>query len=179
MQAGPEKVVTRRSGQTRRFYEGLVRVPLIMAWPGKFVEGLKSDGLVELLDLTATVLEIAGVEGPEYQQGRSLMGILTGVDEAGEFRESVRCEYFDALDPHFTGGSGTFATMYRDGRYKLSIYHGKGVGELYDLEKDPWEFNNLWDEADHQAIKNELILKSFDSHVILTTDVGSERIAPM
>lgn len=162
-----------------RFYEGLVRVPLIMAWAGKFKAGLKSDGLVELLDLTATVLELAGVEAPDYQQGKSLMGILSGADDADEFRESVRCEYFDALDPHFTGGTGTFATMYRNRRYKLSVYHGKGVGELYDLENDPWEFVNLWDDPASQGIKNDLILKSFDSHVLLTTDVGSKRIAPM
>ncbi|MHC4993968.1 MAG: sulfatase family protein [Planctomycetota bacterium] len=162
-----------------RFYEGLVRVPLIFSWPGRFVEGRQVDGLVELLDLTATVLEIAGVEQPEYQQGRSLMPILTGEGPGDEFREFVRSEYFDALDPHFTGGSGAFATMYRDRRYKLSVYHGKGVGELYDMENDPWEFNNLWDDPEHLTLKNELIYKSFDAHVLLTTDMGSKRIAPM
>ena len=69
--------------------------------------------------------------------------------------------------------------MYRRGRYKLSVYHGKKLGELYDLETDPEEFENLWDSPDHQALKNELILESFDDHVLKTTDVGSKRIAPM
>ena len=69
--------------------------------------------------------------------------------------------------------------MYRTDRYKLSAYHDDGLGELYDLEKDPWEFENLWDDPDSADTKNELIWKSFNAHVNLTTDVGSKRIAPM
>jgi hypothetical protein len=69
--------------------------------------------------------------------------------------------------------------MFRDERYKLCVYHGKGVGELYDLEIDPWEHNNLWDVPTETQIKNELLARSFDAHVLLTTDVGSRRIAPM
>ena len=69
--------------------------------------------------------------------------------------------------------------MYRRGQYKLSIYHGLGVGELYDLESDPWEHRNLWNSPEHQSLKHELIYESFDQHVLLTTDVGSKRIAPM
>ena len=88
------------------------------------------------------------------------------------------CEYFDALDRQFTGGNGTFATMNRRGNYKLNIYHGLNAGELYDLEKDPWEHENLWDSPEHCDLKNELIYKSFDQQVLLTTDVGSRRIAP-
>lgn len=63
--------------------------------------------------------------------------------------------------------------------YKLSLYHDKDLGELYDLENDPWEFEDLWDHADYQVIKNRLIYESFNAHVVLTTDVGSKRIAPM
>lgn len=162
-----------------RFYEGLVRVPLILSWPGHFAAGLRSQGLVELLDLTATIVELAGLPQPEYMQGRSLVNILSGKAEPDRFRDFVRCEYFDALDPEFTGGTGTFATMYRDARHKLSVYHGHGIGELYDLEADPWEFENLWDDAAHRALRSELMHASFDAHVLLTTDVGSRRIAPM
>ena len=162
-----------------RFYEGLVRVPLIFRWPGKVAANLQSDALVELLDLTATVMEVAGLEQPEYMQGQSLMPILSGAADPGHHRESVRCEYFDALHPHFTGGTGAFGTMYRRGKWKLVVYHGKGLGELYDLESDPKEFNNLWDDPEHASIKAELVLESFEDHVVKTTDVGSKRIAPM
>ena len=162
-----------------RFYEGLVRVPLIFSWPGHFCSGLQSAALVELLDMTATIAELAGLPQPDYMQGRSLLPILRGEASPDSLRDFVRCEYFDALDPYFTGGTGTYATMYRDRRYKLSVYHGHNVGELYDLEQDPWEFNDLWDHPDYQRLKNELIYASFDAHVLLTTDVGSRRIAPM
>jgi len=162
-----------------RFYEGLVRVPLIFSWPAKFETGLHSDALVELLDMTATIVDLAGLPQPEYMQGKSLLPILQGKASPDHLRDFVRCEYFDALDPHFTGGTGTFATMYRGRRYKLSVYHGHDLGELYDLENDPWEFDNLWDKPEHTELKAKLIYASFDSHVLLTTDVGSRRIAPM
>lgn len=162
-----------------RFYEGLVRVPLIFDWAGHFQQNLQSNALVELLDLTATLLELAGLDQPEYMQGQSLIPILTGESDPNHHRDFVRSEYFDALDPHFTGGSGTFGTMYRTDRYKLSVYHDKDLGELYDLAVDPWEFNDLWNSKEHEPIKNQLIYESFNAHVTLTTDMGSKRIAPM
>ncbi|MFT5465417.1 MAG: arylsulfatase [Verrucomicrobiales bacterium] len=162
-----------------RFYEGLVRVPLIFNWPGKIKAGLQADGLVELLDFSATALDFSGVGVPEYHQGRSLRSVLDGSAAADVIRKSVRCEYFDSLDSFFTGGPGAFATMYRRGQYKLSLYHGFGLGELYDLESDPWEHKNLWSEAEFAPLKAKLIAESFDNHVLLTTDVGSRRIAPM
>ena len=168
-----------------RFYEGLVRVPLIFdaAPRWNFRGGLRSDALVELLDLSATLLELGGLEVPDYHQGRSLLPILRGESPPNELREFVRCEYFDALSPFFTGGHGAFATMHRTRQYKLCVYHSLPghVGELYDLDADPWEHNNLWNSSDAeiQALKNRLILDSFNAHVNLTTDVGDERIAPM
>ncbi len=164
--------------KSARFYEGLVRVPLIFSWPGQFSSGLKSDALVEMIDLTATLLDLAGVPSPNYQQGKTLIPILCGEGD-GEHREFVRSEYFDALDPVFTGGTGTFATMHRTRTHKLVVYHGKQVGELFNLENDPWEHESLWDDPEHANLKNQLIAESFDAHVLLTTDVGSERIAPM
>lgn len=162
-----------------RFYEGLVRVPLIIRWPARFQSGLRADGLTELLDLTATLLDFTGVPSPAYLQGRSLVPVLRGEANPSQIREAVRCDYFDALDAHFTGGVGSFATMYRDDRFKLCVYHDQEIGELYDLVNDPWEFQNLWDDPEYQHVREELIFRSFNSHVVLTTDVGSRRIAPM
>ncbi len=162
-----------------RFYEGLVKVPLIFSFPSAFQSNLQCDGLVELLDLSATLLDIARLDIPEYHQGRSLTPILEGKESGDHIRESARCEYFDALDPHFTGGTGSFATMYRTERYKLVVYHDQDLGELYDLQEDPWEFNDLWNDPVQSDLKYRLILESFNQHVNLTTNVGSERIAPM
>lgn len=163
-----------------RFYEGLVRVPLIFSFPPSIEGNRKTESPVELLDLSATLLEIAGAEIPEYHQGHSLLSRLTGESDLKEpVRPFVRCEYFDALAPKFTQGNGTFATMHRRDRYKLVVYHSLGLGELFDLEEDPYEHKNLWELPDYQQLKQELILESFNAHVNLTTDVGSERIAPM
>jgi len=72
----------------------------------------------------------------------------------------------------------TFATMYRNRQYKLVVYHGHGLGELYDLQEDPNEFDNLWDSPDHVAVKLDLIQRSFDASM-LSMDKGPERIGPM
>ncbi|MFQ5731276.1 MAG: sulfatase [Planctomycetaceae bacterium] len=200
-----------------RFYEGLVRVPLLFRWPGRVAAGLQSDALVELLDLSATLLDIAGVDQPQNMQGQSLLPVLTGDAPPGHHRDFVRCEYYDALDAAFIGSgapdvptqkpgfsaaadetgsvhetpaastgdnsrassSGSYGTMYRDRRYKLVVYHGLNTGELYDLEADPWEFDNLWDLPAHQALKTELLLKNFDAAMLTGVDVGTRRIAPM
>ena len=162
-----------------RFYEGLVRVPLIFSWPGHIQSNLQSDALVELLDMSTTMLELAGITPPDYMQGESLMPILKGEAAPDHHRDFVRCEYYDALDSAFVGGDHSYATMYRDRQYKHVVYHGHGLGELYDLEADPWEFNNLWDSPDHQAKKMELMQASFDASMIKGVDVGTRRIAPM
>jgi len=142
-----------------RFYEGLARVPLIVSWPGHFSEGVVSDALVELMDLAPTFYEAVGEQVPYYVQGKSLLPVLTG--ETQDHREFVRCEFYGAIDYP----DQTHATMYRDRRWKLVSYHGKDLYELYDLESDPWEHENLADKPDCQQIKGELQRKSFDATV--------------
>ena len=82
----------------------------------------------------------------------------------------MRSEHYEASAPD------TFGTMYRDERYKLVVYHGFQLGELYDMQADPGEFNNLWDSPEHQEIKLDLIIKNFDA-TVLATNRGPERVA--
>jgi arylsulfatase A-like enzyme len=158
-----------------RFYEGLVRVPLIISWPGRFRAGLVSRALVELTDIAPTLLALAGMRIPDGMQGLSLIGILNGASSPDDHRDFVRSEYFDALQEP----DGSFATMYRDRRYKLVVYHGHGLGELYDLDEDPGEFVNLWDDPAHREARSDLALKAFDAAILGGIDVGSRRIGPM
>jgi hypothetical protein len=67
--------------------------------------------------------------------------------------------------------------MYRDARHKLVVYHGHARGELYDLAADPGEFENLWDEPAAQALKLDLLKRSFDA-TALAADRGPARILP-
>ena len=159
-----------------RFYEGLVRVPLIISWPGHFLEDQQRQALVELIDIAPTLLDLVGVSIPERMQGRSLGSLLTDADAIDYHREIVRCEYYSALNPnareHFSGG---YATMIRDDRYKLIVYHGHDIGEVFDLHTDPDEFDNLWDDPAMMPVKLRLMQQSFDA-LAFAVDTGSEQI---
>ena len=74
-------------------------------------------------------------------------------------------------DREFDASHGT---MYFDGRYKLCVYHGHDIGELYDLESDPDEFNNLWDDPQQKDLKSQLLLSHIDAFAGTTT-AGIER----
>jgi arylsulfatase A-like enzyme len=154
-----------------RFYEGLVRVPLVVSWPGRFKQGLRSDELVELTDLAPTLLELAGLDVPATMQGKSLLPLLTGEERNEPHREFVRCEYYRALR-----GVQSFGTMIRTKQHKLTVYHGHELGELFDLQKDPDEFDNLWDSPKHADIRFDLLRKNFDA-LALSADVGAKRTA--
>lgn len=151
------------------FYEGAIRVPMIMRWPGKYKAGLRSDALVEMVDLAPTLLEAAGLPIPIGMQGRSLTRLLTG--QTAQHRESVYCEYFDSLalyDPP------PMAMCVRTERYKLAYYQKIEVGELYDLEKDPEETHNLWDSSSARTVREQMMLTMLD-RVVDTVDPIPER----
>ena len=156
-----------------RFMEGMARVPLVMCWPGHFKQGLRSDALVQLTDIAPTLLEVAGLAIPERMNGRSLLPILTGGADPGQFREYVRCEFRDAIQL----GDGTHASMIADKRWKLVLYHGKGgLGELYDLQADPHEHANLYYEPESAAVVSDYMIKMFDD-TVKETDWGPRRVA--
>ena len=46
-----------------------------------------------------------------------------------------------------------------DGRYRISVFHGTGWSELYDLKDDPGEFDNLWGRPDHAATQATMVQK--------------------
>lgn len=154
-----------------RFYEGAVHVPLIMSWPGRFQRGLLSDALVELTDIVPTLQAILGSPIASDVRGRSLEPILTGRSDHHVHRETVICEYHDALArPHASHGN-----MLYDGRHKLCLYHGHDVGELYDLRDDPSEFHNLWDSPACADTRWRLTKRLFDE-LMLATDAGQPRV---
>ena len=80
----------------------------------------------------------------------------------------VRCEYYDALNMYLPREpdrhTPCWATMYRDERHKLVSYHGLDYGELYDLERDPLELINLWEEPAAATLRAELTQKKLRRH---------------
>jgi len=151
------------------FYEGAIRVPMILRWPGKYKAGLKSDALVEMVDLAPTLLEAAGMPPPAAMQGRSLTGLLTG--QTTRHRDSIYCEFFDSFALY---QPPPMAVCVRTEQYKLACYQNLAAGELYDLEKDPNETNNLWDAASARATR-EMMMQTAVSRMMDTIDPAPER----
>ncbi len=142
------------------FYECNVHVPLIMAWPGKIPAGKVSDALVELVDLAPTLCDAAGIQKEPGMQGRSLWPMLTGKASLNSFRESVYCEYYNSNIKH--RNPLAFDTMVFDGRYKLVKVHDrdhqmKCHGELYDLQEDPSETCNRYEDPGYLEVKARLL----------------------
>ena len=155
------------------FYEALTHVPLIFSCPGYIKEGLVSDALVELVDIAPTLCELLGYEVPYYMQGKSLKKLLCGECRPDYHKDAVYSEFYSCL---VGCHDDIFATMYFDGRFKIINYHGKNYGELYDLEKDPDEYDNLWQRKEYQDLKNALIIKNFDQAILNTRDFSMHRI---
>jgi len=110
-------------------YDSLVRVPLVCSWPDQVPEGVVSESLVSLIDLTATFARLADIPRPETFDGRDLFeGAMQG--DRG-FREAIFSE---------RGNSA----MIRTHEWKLVRYTNTEEAELYNLVEDPGEHENLY-----------------------------------
>ena len=156
-----------------RFFEGLVHIPMIFSWPERFSRGVQSEALVESVDVAPTLLEAAGLPVPESMQGKSLMPILEGRADPHHHKDCVISEFHDSIGgPRHT--DHTHGSMVFDGRYKSVVYHGHRVGELYDLQQDPGEFDNLWDDPAAREIKMERLKAHLDA-MMATVSAGPPR----
>ena len=133
-------------------YQSIVRVPFIWSDPQAARQPQRTDALGSTMDIGTTVLERAKMEPASGMQARSLLPALDG--------KSVRDAVFIQYD-HQASSPGTDvpARVHSliDGRYRLSVFHGTGWGELYDLTNDPGEFENLWDDPAHFATRARMI----------------------
>jgi arylsulfatase len=138
-------------------YEAAVRVPLIMSWSGQLPRGERRSDLVEWFTLGSTFLEAAGLPPLARSQAPSILPLAR--ESAGAGRPWALCEYRDSGHPY---DSPVHLTMLRVGRFKLIAQHGSPAsdrsrtGELYDLESDPNELVNLWDDPGHISTRLEL-----------------------
>jgi len=142
---------------------------LMIRWPGRFQAGLRSDALVEMVDLAPTLLEAAGVPVPSGMQGRSLAPVLTG--RATAHRDSIYSEHFDSS---FLYDPPPMGACVRTARYKLSYFYHLASGELYDLEKDPGEVQNLWSSPAAKDVRQEMMEKLM-GRMVETVDPLPER----
>lgn len=125
-------------------YDEQLHIPMVARWPGVIEEDQTCDAMLTFLDLMPTLAEAARVDLPKAVDGRSLMPFLRGEQIAG-WPDDIYCQY-----------NGEAISLYsiravRDRRYKY-VYYALDMDELYDLETDPWEMNNLIDEPSAKPI---------------------------
>jgi arylsulfatase len=137
-------------------YDAVTRVPAIFWAPGEVQQGQRLDGLCQLFDIGSTILDWAGAPQPPGGQARSLLPALQGKSWAG--RDAVFAE--QAGDVVLTGAS--LFTMVREKRYKLVHITGSTEGQLFDLDEDPAEMRNLWDDPAHRDERVRLLQLMLD-----------------
>lgn len=136
----------------RFMYEESFRTPLVMRLPS----GLKRRGdigeLVQNIDYAPTFLDIAGVEIPAEIQGRSMLSILRG-DEHTDWRKSLYYHYQEYPAEHMV--KRHFGI--RNSRYKLiRFYNDEHFWEFYDLENDPHEMVNQYNNPEYAKVISEM-----------------------
>ncbi len=125
----------------RFMYEESFRTPLIMHWPGWMEAGGVRMALVQNIDFAPTLLDIAGLATPGDMHGQSLVPLFAADDP--KFRDAVYYHYYEypgihAVKRHYG---------MRNYRFKLMhFYHDIDHWEFYDLERDPQELENVYDQ---------------------------------
>ena len=157
-------------------YDCSIRVPLIISWPGRFKAGLKSDALVELVDLVPTLLNAVDMPIPNRVQGKSMFDICAGKADPHNHKDYVYTEYYVAQPFHRDLKELPLVTTVRTRTHKCAVYAGLEIGELYDLQADPHEYDNLWDDPKRRDLKLGMMKLCFDAS-ILTQDPLPERTA--
>ena len=136
----------------RFMYEESFRMPLVMRLPGMIKAGSVNQDLVMNLDFAPTFLECAGVPVSAGMQGRSMVPLLRGKTPR-DWRRSVYYHYYEYPAEHAARRHYGVRTK----RYKLiHFYYDIDAWELYDLQKDPRELNNLCGDPACARIVEEL-----------------------
>ena len=140
-------------GYKRDLYEGGIRVPMIARWPGMIEPGSESDHVSAFWDFMPTMAEVAGVPVPGIRDGISMLPVLLGSDTQ---------EKHNHLYWEFHEQNGKVAL--RRGKWKavrVNVYDStRTASELYDLETDPGEENNLAGEHPEVVRQMERIMKA-------------------
>lgn len=144
-------------------YESSVRVPLILSGPviPEALRGTVDNRPAELVDFYPTLATVAGTKQQIFSPG---LDLLSDQNRKGSF-----CEYHD---------SGAPAYMWRTKKWKLILFSDQSLekakssgepmkGELYDLENDPNEWNNLYKSKNHQEIREQLKTELLE-HIAVT-----------
>ena len=140
----------------RFMYEESLAMPLLIQYPKAISKGTVIDALTQNLDFAPTFLDYAGTEIPEKMQGKSLRPLLSSSENNKTFRNAIYYHYYDFPAFHMVKRHYGIRTD----RYKLiHFYDDIDEWELYDLETDPKELNNLYGDQKYADIQKKLHLE--------------------
>ena len=130
-------------------YDEVVRVPMILSWPGKIPTGEMAPEMISFYDVMPTLCQAAGVAPPANRNltGRSFLYI-------------AKRDPLPKQSPRWRNivfGQFRYTEMARDARYKLVLRHeGKGPNELFDITADPKEKMNRYDDPQFVSVRQRL-----------------------
>lgn len=141
----------------RTAYEESMRVPLLAWNPGLINPGTVINQMVLNLDIAPTVLDLAGIKEPSQMQGKSFLPLLKGQNI--KWRHKIFYEYY--WENAFPQTPTQFAI--RTDQYKFIRTQGVwDIDQLFDIQKDPFELNNLIRDPGHQEIAKNLNTQLWD-----------------
>ena len=137
----------------RLAYENSIRVPMIIRYPELIKEGSEVNEQCLNIDLAPTILDLAGINIPDYMQGESMLDLISDKKNS-KWRKSILFEYYvDDAWPY----AGPDQLAIRTNEFKLvDNFLENDIDELYDLINDPGEMNNLINDEEYDIIELEL-----------------------
>ncbi|MEK6270513.1 MAG: sulfatase [Planctomycetales bacterium] len=140
----------------RWMYEESLKMPLIIKWPGMTKPGSRNTMMVQNIDYAETFLEAAACDADPEMQGESLVPLLAG-ETPQDWRKKIYYHYYEFPSVHMVPRHYGIRTE----RYKLMHFYQFDEWEFYDLEADPDELVNLYEDPAYaekiDAMKQELI----------------------
>ena len=135
----------------RFMYEESFRTPILMRYPKEIRAGTEIDELVQNLDFAPAFLDYAGVDIPAAMQGMSFRKLARG--EPAPWRDAIYYTYYEYPSVHMVKRHYGIRT----GRYKLiHFYYDVDEWELYDLDEDPGEMNNVYEDRRYEPVRQRL-----------------------
>jgi choline-sulfatase len=147
-------------------YDESVKVPLIMSWPSQLPKGERRAQVVNLIDVSATMVDAMGAPALPNGQGISFLDVAR--DGRTPWVDRTFSEYCTDAVPDWTGGQAVQQRMIRSGDWKLIYYHGYRP-QLFNLRSDPHELDDLAAHPDHRAVREQLLaelLGEWNPHAI-------------
>ena len=157
----------------RFIYEESFRTPLLMKWPGKIKPGSVNADLVQNIDMAPTFLEMAGLKVPDEMQGKSILPVMKGKTPS-DWRDSLYYHYYEFSGSHTVPNHEAVASK----RYKLVHYYDINHHELIDLEKDPLEMKNQFNNPEYASViksmRSKLVQHKKDYTVPKLPEINTE-----